>query len=176
MKEFREGLSQCHRWYSKTVEVNTGLMASILFPSASNVASSAAAVMRSDSQDRPVQPGCNYWNQPAPHRTRLSPNFPFYMETVRLAEYQRYLGPESARKNKDWNLYTWTLLQHALGGEEALLKKLLHLRKDGRLLSDVVDSTLKQAIFGIDMIQVIPGYYASTRGSICQRNNTLFCL
>ena len=70
------------------------------------------------------------------------------METVRLAEYQRYLGPESARKNKDWNLYTWTLLQHALGGEEALLKKLLHLRKDGHLLSDVVDSTLKQAIFG----------------------------
>ncbi|GAU95940.1 hypothetical protein RvY_07457 [Ramazzottius varieornatus] len=146
LKAFRKGVGECQAWHKKPTESNLGLMASVLFPF-QTIVTGFSSVPPAPSEVLPAEPGANYWITPASHRTRLSPRFSVYMDTVRLAEYQRYLGPESTRKNKDWSLYTWTLIQHAVGGEKVLLKKLLELGKANEPLLEALDTELKDAVF-----------------------------
>lgn len=147
LNAFRKGVGECQAWHKKPTESNLGLMASVLFPF-QTIVTDLFSVPPAASEGLPAEPGANYWITPASHRTRLSPRFAVYMDTVRLAEYQRYLGPESTRKNKDWSLYTWTLIQHAVGGEKVLLKKLLELGKANEPLLEAIDTELKDAVFG----------------------------
>ena len=102
------------------------------------------------TEDEPAaQSGYNHWTTPSPSRTRLSLNSHFYMDKTRLAEYQRYLGPECAktRTYRDWASYLDALIQHAAGGEEHFLKRLLQRRKAQNGMT-VLDDALTLAGFG----------------------------
>ncbi|GAU90315.1 hypothetical protein RvY_02748 [Ramazzottius varieornatus] len=154
MSQFR-GFIRGYLERRKEIKVNedTGLMASVLFrpiPSTSKW----PPVGSIGPRDPPAVPGCNYWISPGPHRTRLAPSSEFYVDTTRLAEYQRYLGPECGKTTKgqhgkDWATYLKVLLQYAAGGEEQFLKRLLERRKakqEGQVTA-VLDDALVLAIF-----------------------------
>ena len=149
--QFRKFVQGCiERKKAKELDVSkdTGLMASILFqaPSTSQKVPPTSGLAISDA---PGQLGHNYWTTPAPSRTRLSFNSEFYMDTTRLAEFQRYSGPECAKKkaNKDWPSYLKAVIHHAAGGEEQFLKRLLERRKAKNTMT-VLDDALIIAIFG----------------------------
>ena len=131
-------------------------MASILFqePSTSqhvpSTSTSALAIV-----DAAEQSGYNYWTTLALGRTRLSPNSDFYMDTTRLAEYQRYLGPEctKSKANRDgWPSYLKALIQQAAGGEGHFLKRLLERRKAQNGMT-VLDDASTLAVFGTAKVQ-----------------------
>ena len=71
------------------------------------------------------------------------------METTRLAEYQRYLGPECTKikTNKHWPSYMKAIIQHAAGGEKRFLERLLQRRKAENAMT-VLDEALTIAVFG----------------------------
>ena len=146
LKRFRLSVTQCPlarpvKPVQESMNENRDVLASVLFQPDSNI------VVSKSLDDPPAKVGHNYWTTSAPDRTRLSPNYSMYMETIKLAEYQRYLGPESARKNKDWTVYFKTVIHHAVGGEEQFLKMVLEQRKLGRSLH-VIDDLLKEAVIG----------------------------
>ncbi|GAU90301.1 hypothetical protein RvY_02736-2 [Ramazzottius varieornatus] len=128
-------------WSGIAVGQTTNLMASLLFPSATVLASvpgtlPGPAVLVPEVDDPSAEPGCNYWTSPDSHRTRLAPNSDFYMLTARLAEYQRQVGPERSTKkrvtgagSKEHTTYLKALVQYAVGGEDVVMKRLLQRRK-----------------------------------------------
>ncbi|GAU90307.1 hypothetical protein RvY_02742 [Ramazzottius varieornatus] len=157
LKDFRASLwgylrPPKRRGTAVDVSRNAPLMASILFRA--DASGATGLVPLPDVDDAPAEAGCNYWTRPAPHRTRLSPNWDIYMQTARLVEYQRYLGPERAkikmvRAGAEYALYLKALVPYAVGGEEAFLKRVLQqknaMRKGKRVA--LLDDALKTAIF-----------------------------
>ncbi|GAU99136.1 hypothetical protein RvY_10178-2 [Ramazzottius varieornatus] len=144
LSDFRTHITDCHLCRAPKFHLAecTTVMASVLFPPEST---SSFFTLVPGAEDPPAKPGYNYWTTPAPHRTCLSLNSEFYMDKIKLAEYQRYMGPESSRKNKDWTVYLKILVHHAVGGEEAFLKMSLERRKAGRSPA-VLDASLNEAI------------------------------
>lgn len=144
LPEFRKQIAECKRSRgTKNVDEGGKVMASILF----DPNPKACCVRAPDSDDPPAKPGCNYWTSPAPHRTRLALNSSFYMDKIKLAEYQRYMGPESASKNKNWHIYAKMLVQHAAGGEEAFFRICLERRK-AKMNLNILDAPIRDAIIG----------------------------
>ncbi|GAV02726.1 hypothetical protein RvY_13255 [Ramazzottius varieornatus] len=97
--------------------------------------------------DPPAKLGHNYWTTAAPHRTALTPSSAFYVDKTKLAEYQRYFGPESTKKLVHcWPAYLKALVQHVAGGEESYMRALLDIRKTDPG-SPVLDPVLLDDIF-----------------------------
>ncbi|GAU99139.1 hypothetical protein RvY_10181 [Ramazzottius varieornatus] len=143
LPDFRKQIAECKRSRGNKSNVDEGgkVMASVLF----DPNPKACCGRIPDSDDPPAKLGCNYWTTPTPHRTRLSLNSSFYMDTVKLAECQRYMGPESASKKKDWHIYARMLVQHAAGGEAAFFRICLERRK-AQLKLNVLDAPIRDAI------------------------------
>ena len=75
--------------------------------------------------DAPSSPHVKYWSTAHPSRIQLHPDHAaFYVDTVGIAEYQRYYGPQSGLGEAAFVEYTFLAFQHLVGGEEVLLTQL----------------------------------------------------
>lgn len=81
----------------------------------------------------------------------------------RLAEYQRYVGPERSKNkrvtgtdSKEYTTYLKALVQYAVGGEDVFMKRLLQRRKakEEGLTMAVLDEALVVAMFGTVLLVI----------------------
>ena len=139
MVDFRRRISSRLKWTFE--KMTPALLASEVF---SDKAESNA---RYDNGP-PAQPGCNYWREEAPNLTRLSDKHNIYMQTLRLAEYQRYYGPEAMRQGQ-FIKYIHCLVIHALGGELTLHRQIADMLAATKpAYSEIVSKELLDALCG----------------------------
>ncbi|OQV14221.1 hypothetical protein BV898_11576 [Hypsibius exemplaris] len=116
-----------------TVGQSGSLLASVLF--------NETTLMNPDAVE---DVDCAYSTTPSPYRTSLSKKHSIFVNTFKLAELQRYFGPESVSKSGGSVEYAWKLLWLLFGGYEKFLQLVIAKRKSPNLYGffgkDVVDA------------------------------------